>query len=115
MKGSLVRRSLFPSVLAGCLLGVSVPHVNAHDRYLWNLAAIGVDKKLHWESRGGSRGRNVKVGVIDSLVDCSHPELRGRCKSWTFKGGDYSTWDEHGTHVATTIAANAHSINFSFN
>ena len=109
MKVSLALRSLFASVLGGCLLALSVPHANAHDRYLWNLGAIGVDKKLHWESRGGSRGRNVKVGVIDSLVDCSHPELRGRCKSWTFKGGDYSTWDEHGTHVATTIAANDNS------
>ena len=110
MKDSLVLRSLFASVLAGCLFGLSVPHVNAHDRYLWNLAAIGVDKKLHAKTRGGPRGRNVvKVGVIDTLVDCSHPELRGRCKSWTFKSGDYSTWDEHGTHVATTIAANDNS------
>ena len=111
MKGSLVRRSLFPSVLAGCLLGVSVPHVNAHDRYLWNLAAIGVNKKLHWESRGGSRGRNVKVGVIDTLVNCAHKELKGRCTEWTFESGDYSTWDDHGTHVATTIAANDNSRN----
>ena len=111
MKGSLVRRSLFPSVLAGCLLGLSVPHVNAHDRYLWNLAAIGVNKKLHWESRGGSRGRNVKVGVIDTLVNCAHKELKGRCTEWTFESGDYSTWDDHGTHVATTIAANDNSRN----
>lgn len=110
MKGSLVLRSLFASVLASCLLGLSVPHANAHDRYLWNLAAIGVDKKLHRRSRGGPRERNVvKVGVIDALVDCSHTELRGRCKNWTFKSGDYSTWDDHGTHVATTIAANDNS------
>jgi len=109
MKGSLVLRSLFASVLAGCLLALSVPHANAHDRYLWNLAAIGVDKKLHWESRGGSRGRNVKVGVIDSLVNCSHKELKGRCKEWTPNDGDYSTWIDHGTHVATTIAANDNS------
>ena len=102
--------SLVASVLVGCLLTLSVPHVNAHDRYLWNLAAIGVDKKLHAKTRGGPRGRNVvKVGVIDTLVDCSHPELRGRCKSWTFKGGDYSTWHDHGIHVATTIAANDNS------
>lgn len=110
MKDALVLRPLFASVLISCFLVLSVPPANAHDRYLWNLGAIGVDKKLHAKTRGGPRGRNVvKVGVIDSLVDCSHPELRGRCKSWTFKGGDYSTWDEHGTHVATTIAANDNS------
>ena len=111
MKVSLALRSLFASVLGGCLLALSVPHANAHDRYLWNLGAIGVDKKLHWESRGGSRGRNVKVGVIDTLVNCSHKELRGRCKEWTRNDGDYSTWHDHGTHVATTIAANDNSRN----
>lgn len=111
MKVSLALRSLFASVLGGCLLALSVPHANAHDRYLWNLGAIGVDKKLHWESRGGSRGRNVKVGVIDTLVNCAHKELKGRCTEWTFESGDYSTWDDHGTHVATTIAANDNSRN----
>ena len=110
MKDALVLRPLFASVLVSCLLVLSVPPANAHDRYLWNLGAIGVDRKLHAKTRGGPRGRNVvKVGVIDTLVDCSHPELRGRCKSWTFKGGDYSTWHDHGIHVATTIAANDNS------
>jgi hypothetical protein len=110
MKDSFILRSLFASVVTGCLLGLTIPDVTAHDRYLWNLTAIGVDKDLHWESRGGSRGRNVKVGVIDQLANCSHKELKGRCSNYTLPGATYHTgWGDHGTHVATTIAANDNS------
>ena len=109
MKDSFILRSLFASVVTGCLLGFTIPDVTAHDRYLWNLTAIGVDKNLHWESRGGSRGRNVKVGVIDTLVNCSHKELKGRCSSYILPGATFGRGD-HGTHVATTIAANDNSI-----
>lgn len=57
-----------------------------------------------WES--GYTGRGVRIAVVDSGVDSSHPELRGRVvaeKSFTPEPpGDFSG---HGTHVAGIAAS----------
>ncbi len=60
------------------------------------------------EAWQGSRGRAVRVGVIDTGIDRNHPDLAAR-----YKGGyDFVNFDDdpqddngHGTHVAGTIAA----------
>ncbi|MBT5887562.1 MAG: S8 family serine peptidase, partial [Acidiferrobacteraceae bacterium] len=75
----------------------------AGSSYKWNLSRIGVNKTLHKNAK--KKGTNVKVGVLDSLTRCTHKELKGRCKNWVNKAGVYKYWGDHGTHVATTIAA----------
>ena len=55
-------------------------------------------------------GRGVRVAVVDTGVDTSHPDLRGRIlKTATFvEGGERTfTADSHGTAVAGVIAADA--------
>ena len=103
MNGSYINKSLVTLVGAGCLLFLPVHQVNAGSNYMWNLSKIGVTKTMH--KKATRRGTNVKVGVIDGLVNCSHKELKGRCTEWIFWEGDYSTPGDHGTHIATTIAA----------
>jgi subtilisin family serine protease len=54
-----------------------------------------------------TKGEGVKVAVIDTGIDCSHPDLKANC------AGGYNALDsnkppmddnEHGTHVSGTIA-----------
>lgn len=54
-----------------------------------------------------TKGQGVKVAVIDTGIDCNHPDLKANC------AGGYNALDpkkpamddnEHGTHVAGTIA-----------
>ncbi|MBI3565778.1 MAG: S8 family peptidase [Elusimicrobia bacterium] len=54
-----------------------------------------------------TKGEGVKVAVIDTGIDCGHPDLKANC------AGGYNAFDsskppmddnEHGTHVAGTIA-----------
>lgn len=61
----------------------------------------------------GYTGKNVKVAVIDTGVDYTHPDLGGcfgtECKvvaGYDFVNGDSNPMDDngHGTHVAATIA-----------
>lgn len=80
----------------------------------WNLEMIGIPS-LH---RQGIRGEGVVVGIIDTGVDFSHPDLRD---SWRGNVLDSSlSWldavndkampyddDGHGTHVAGIIAGSA--------
>lgn len=56
-----------------------------------------------WEQ--GYRGEGCVVGVIDSGVDGTHPDLEGRILShYSYVGN--GPMHHHGTHVAGTIAAN---------
>lgn len=53
-------------------------------------------------------GRNVSVAVIDTQVDVSHPDLKGRVKlSRNFAPQAPAKPEYHGTEVAGIIAANA--------
>ncbi|HEY8472602.1 MAG TPA: S8 family serine peptidase [Natronosporangium sp.] len=94
------------------------------DPYTWGLAKIGVDR-VHGEL--GLRGDGVRVAVLDTGVDITHPDLAGKLVSTDpadprFPGG----WMEfsgtgapvasephdsqtHGTHVAGTVVGGAAS------
>ena len=98
------KRLAFVMVIVSGLLTPGMPHdAYAGSSYKWNLSGIGVNKTLHKNAK--KKGTNVKVGVLDGLARCTHKEVKGRCKNWYAAGGVYNYWDDHGTHVATTIAA----------
>jgi subtilisin family serine protease len=68
----------------------------------WGIARV--DAPAAWAV---TKGEGVKVAVIDTGIDCSHPDLKANC------AGGYNALDpkqsymddnEHGTHVAGTIA-----------
>jgi hypothetical protein len=55
-------------------------------------------------------GAGVLVGVYDGLTDCRHTELTGRCTNTQIPGGRYRFYDDHGTHVAGTVAGKDHGV-----
>ena len=70
----------------------------------WYLTRIGAPAA--WES--GIKGDGVLVAVVDSGVDASHPDLKGRVeRGHDFVDGDEDAYDPygHGTHVAGIIAS----------
>ena len=70
-----------------------------------NLTRMGVTEAHHW-----SRGKGVRVAVVDTGVDSTHPDLQGRIGAQrNFVDNDVAQFrnDRHGTAVAGVIAANA--------
>ncbi|WP_328908473.1 S8 family serine peptidase [Streptomyces sp. NBC_00234] len=74
-------------------------HADALDR---NLTQIGADSA--WQA--GRTGKGVKVAVLDTGADQTHPDLAGRISEARDFSGSGSTLDKkgHGTHVAATVA-----------
>ncbi len=81
-----------------------------NDRYRkkqWALTRF--DAERAWRK---SKGKGVKVAVIDTGVTANHPDLRGRVlKGRDFVSGGRNANDRngHGTHVAGIIAAKANN------
>ena len=73
------------------------------DEIPWGIARVHAP-----DAWGTSQGAGVKVAVVDTGIDCKHPDLAANC------AGGYNAFDSkkepiddnnHGTHVAGTIAA----------
>lgn len=73
----------------------------------WSLTRLWAEKV--WRK---SSGKGAVVAVIDTGVQATHPDLKGRVlKGYDFIGGDRSANDSngHGTHVAGIVAATANN------
>ncbi|UCF61393.1 MAG: S8 family serine peptidase, partial [Anaerolineaceae bacterium] len=75
----------------------------------WGVLRIGA---LACWGAYGARGNGVNVGLLDTGVDASHPDLKGRITNWAefdsdgriVVGSKPHDSDEHGTHCAGIIA-----------
>lgn len=85
-------------------LAEAEPEVNLADPMMnrqWGLRAI------RWfETVPLPDAINVKVAVLDTGVDRTHPDLRGRVSNYTHEGTSAKDIIGHGTHVSGIIGAN---------
>ena len=100
---------------AVCALALTAapPAHASDDQYFtqqWNLEQIGAPAA--WEK---STGSGVLVGVVDTGVDASHPDLKGKieaqvtCLNGTCREGSAPDGQGHGTAVAGVIAASTNN------
>ncbi|RYD06205.1 hypothetical protein N752_04770 [Desulforamulus aquiferis] len=69
----------------------------------WGVHYIGAD--VCWQE---TRGRGVRVAVVDSGIDGDHPDLRNNLKggiNLIKRGTSFQDDNGHGTHIAGIIAA----------
>lgn len=65
---------------------------------------------IHWSPILTSCARNIRVGVIDTSFDLTHPSLAGhKFNSGTFVGAASPLHDWHGTAVLSLLAGDARS------
>jgi subtilisin family serine protease len=73
----------------------------------WGVTAIGA--RSVWDAYGIT-GRGERIGVIDTGVDPTNPDLVGKIAAWKdFVNGRPTPYDDgaHGTHVAGTLVGGA--------
>jgi subtilisin family serine protease len=79
---------IWPDLPVHTWLNQSVPHINVPQ--VWDL---------------GFQGEGMKIGVVDTGVDPTHPDFAGRIAAKTsFVGGDGTDDNGHGTHVCSIAA-----------
>lgn len=99
--------TLDPDSSGAALLEVSEPLALP-----WNLAMIRADSA--WGR--GITGAGVVVGILDTGVDGSHPDLSVVGGKVFVSSGDTTSWGDlpgcngHGTHVAGTVASTRHGV-----
>jgi subtilisin family serine protease len=64
-------------------------------------ALIKLTPNIVASAKGGS---GVLVGLYDGRADCRNRDLAGRCNNLLLSTGIYSSYDNHGSHTAGTIA-----------
>ena len=78
--------------------------VDAELDAVWGVNRIGTEAT----HATGNKGAGVRVAIVDTGIDCTHPDLDGNCMGgMDFVNGDNDPSDDHGhgTHVAGTVAA----------
>ncbi len=75
---------------------------------LWGLKKIGVSRA--WDS---TRGRGIKIAVVDTGIAASHPDIESKIIAQTDTVNNDSTAEDddfgHGTHVAGTLGASTNN------
>jgi membrane-anchored mycosin MYCP len=108
---ALMALALTAGILPATLAAAPAAHADSwRDKEYW-LAESGITKA--WEV---SKGANVKIAVIDSGVDGTHPDLAGVLSGGTDVSGagnpdgraSIGAKPEHGTLVATMLAGRGH-------
>ena len=102
-------KNVYPNYIVKAILYESIPLINADK--VWKLDRNGNDCSIN--ERECLTGKNVKIAIIDTGVDYTHPDLGGcfgeGCKvagGYDFFNNDNDPIDDHGhgTHVAATAA-----------
>lgn len=78
-------------------------HFTPNDPYFgqqWNLPAIHAPEA--WDV---TQGAGVRVAVVDTGVECGHPDLSGQCAAQANYVSGFQDDNGHGSHVAGIIAA----------
>jgi subtilisin family serine protease len=89
-------------------LTASVPSPKQAEVHPW-----GIDTVRAPNAWSATKGRSIKVGILDTGIDSLHYELVNRYKGgYNFVAQNTHPWDGHGhgTHVAGTIAAELNGV-----
>ncbi len=86
------------------------PNIELHalqEQPLWGMDRIFGDESFIFPTWVTSTGDGVKVAILDTGIDTSHPDLAGRVSQGVDFTETGSSFDDngHGTHVSGTVAA----------